>query len=106
HGHGAVTLQFLPQTDALHELHGQKVKHPARTEGVCPQVISTAHVRVTDAPSQLHFCHEAAYGAWAVADARCNRLQRDAFSEHAIVGLVNFAHAASGNEPLNTVAVG
>src|SRR5262249_4748901 len=86
---------------ALEELHGQE-----RGRTVAAEVEDAAHVRVADLARELDLALEALEGAGPLGQIGPDRLQRHADAELEVLGGVDLAHAALGEEAEHAVAAG
>src|SRR5688572_5435452 len=72
----------------------------------CSEVVDATDVGVADATRELNLCHQSPYSSRTVAHRGHDRLQRNAFSQRAVVRLVDLTHATARDEPLDAVTVG
>ena len=73
---------------------------------VAEEIEDPADVRMGDLPRQERLALEARNRAGILRDLRANRLQRHVLVQLAVLGLVELAHAAAGDEADDAEAVG
>ena len=97
----ALALEPLRQRLAVQQLHRDERGRPASPAAgldVLEQVEDAADVRVGDLAGELHLAQEALRRPLVAGDLGADRLERDALAERQVLGLVELAHAAAGDE--------
>ena len=100
-GEAALLAEHLLQVDALEELH-RDVAHAA----VLAVLVDAADVAVRDLPRELDLAAETLGHLPGVHELGAQDLEGDHLVEHAVLGLVDHAHAAATERAQDLVAAG
>ena len=104
-GHSAFALKSLMECFAVQQLHRQE-GDVLRSHGVVKQIENPANVRVRYFSSKVNFTLETFHCLGGAGNLGTYGLQCHALPQLEILGFINVAHAAPGDEPHNSEAAG